>query len=57
MRHVEKLKDFRACSGAVKWAEQYKSAQAAWNACARLSLKHVSNGEDRPRIAIETAER
>jgi hypothetical protein len=25
--------------------------------CARLSLKHVRAGEDRPRVAIETAER
>ena len=24
--------------------------------CARITLKHVSKGEDRPRIAIETAE-
>ena len=33
-----------------------KAVVMAACACARLSLKHVPSGEDRPRIAIETAE-
>ena len=34
-----------------------KTVVLAACACARLSLKYVKVGEDRPRIAIETAER
>ena len=43
-------------SGEPESASRKKLVLAACS-CARLSLKYVRKGEDRPRIAIETAER
>ena len=42
--------------GAVKAGVDRKAVVLAACACARLSLRYVKAGEDRPRIAIETAE-
>ena len=38
-------------------SEKHKQVVLLACKCARLALKHVPRGEDRPRIAIETAER
>lgn len=44
------------CSGSPKSASRKRLVLAAC-ACARLALKHVRKGDERPRIAIETAEK
>ena len=41
---------------ALPWSDKRKALVLATCECARLSLKYVPKGEERPRIAIETAE-
>jgi hypothetical protein len=84
---IAALVKMNACPPAVEWAEagNYKTLQAAWDACeradwmcwllvnlyphttgqvrltlcacARTALRYVPAGEERPRLAIECAER
>ena len=35
MRHTTKLEKLKACQEAVEWSRQFKSGQAAWDACER----------------------
>ena len=45
-----------AAQGVKRGSAEHRSIVLAACGCARLALPHVPTGEDRPRIAIETAE-
>jgi 4'-phosphopantetheinyl transferase EntD len=62
MEHwTDKLVEMKACPDAVRWAKQYITAEAAWEACERpnwmlrVAGKLAETLEDRQALALATA--